>query len=326
MGTSEDQYGGGWEYKILQEQKTTKKQNMTKSLVTGGLGFIGSNLVDLLIENDHEVSVIDNLSTGNEDYANILAKYHIKDIRNYKDIAPLFKNIDYVFHLAALPRVEPSIIDPLTSDDINTKGSLNVFFAAKESNVKKVIFSSSSSVYGDLAPKKITEKEPLSPLSPYAQQKLFGEQYLTLFHKLYGLNSTSLRYFNVYGNRQPLEGSYVPVIGIWFRQIEAGGLPTITGDGKNRRDFVNVKDVARANLLSTQLSTDGHTAFNIGSGKNYSLNEICDHVSVERNYIDPRLEPQFTLADWSKARKVLKWSPDIDVIDWIKENGPPISK
>ena len=293
-----------------------------KSLVTGGLGFIGSNLVDLLVEEGHEVSVIDNLSTGSKENANKEAQYYIEDIRNYEKIKHAFKGIDYVFHLAAKPRVEPSIIDPLSSDDINTKGSLNVFFASKEAAVKKVIFSSSSSVFGNLEPKKISENNPKSPLSPYAQQKLFGEQYLKLFHTLYGLESVALRYFNVYGERQPLEGAYVPVVGIWFRQILAGETPTITGDGTHRRDFVNVKDVARANLLAAIASTEGFEDFNIGCGVNFSLNELCSHVSDTHTYIAPRIEPSFTLADWSKAQKHLGWRPTINILDWIKENKP----
>jgi|TARA_R110000824_G_scaffold68589_1_gene177261 nucleoside-diphosphate-sugar epimerase len=293
-----------------------------KSLVTGGLGFIGSNLVDLLVEEGHEVSVIDDLSTGYAEYAHPQVKYHTKDIRKYGEIEGLFEGMDYVFHLAALPRVEPSIINPMASDSINTQGSLNVFFAAKEAGVKKVIFSSSSSIYGDVPPKKVCEKLAPNPLSPYGLQKLFGEQYLELFHKLYGLDSVSLRYFNVYGNRQPLEGAYVPVVGIWFRQIEAGGWPTITGDGNNSRDFVNVKDVARANLKAAIATTKGHSYFNIGSGTNNSLNDLCDLVSKKRVYIDPRIEPRFTLADTSKAKKILNWSPEIDVIEWIKQNQP----
>ena len=293
-----------------------------KSLVTGGLGFIGSNLVDLLVEEGHEVSVIDNLTTGHKENANKEARYHLADIRKYERIKPIFEGIDYVFHLAALPRVEPSIHNPMASDSINTQGSLNVFFAAKEAGVKKVIFSSSSSIYGDVPPKKVSETLSPNPLSPYGLQKLFGEQYLELFHKLYGLNSVSLRYFNVYGNRQPLEGAYVPVVGIWFRQLEAGELPTITGDGTNSRDFVNVKDVAQANLKAVLTKTEGHNYLNIGSGTNNSLNDLCDLVSKKREYIESRIEPAFTLADISKAKKILNWSPQIDVIKWIKENKP----
>lgn len=293
-----------------------------KSLVTGGLGFIGSNVVDLLVEEGHEVSVIDNLSTGSKENANRDATYYIEDIRNFKRVEHIFKGVDYVFHLAALPRVEPSIQNPLPSDEINTKGSLNVFFAAKEAKVKKVIFSSSSSIYGDVPPRKISERATPHPLSPYGLQKLFGEQYLDLFHTLYGLNSVSLRYFNVYGERQPLQGAYVPVVGIWFRQLVAGELPTLTGDGNNSRDFINVRDVARANLQAATVSTSGHSFFNIGSGTNNSLNDLCDLVSKKRKYIEPRIEPKFTLADISKAKKILKWSPQIDILDWIKENKP----
>lgn len=295
-----------------------------KSLVTGGLGFIGSNVVDLLVKEGHEVSVIDDLSTGKEEYANPKVNYHIKDIRKYAEIKPLFKNIDYVFHLAALPRVEPSIQNPLPSDEINTKGSLNVFFAAKEAKVKKVIFSSSSSLYGDGdgSNNKTPEDLTPSPLSPYAQQKLFGEQYLELFHTLYGLESVSLRYFNVYGHRQPLEGAYVPVVGIWFRQIMAGQAPTLTGDGTQSRDFINVKDVAKANLLAANTKTTGHLPLNIGSGKTYTLNRLCDQITHTKKYIDPRTEPHFTLADISKAQKEIGWRPTISILDWINQNKP----
>ena len=293
-----------------------------KSLVTGGCGFIGSHVVDLLIEKGHEVTVLDNLSTSTREFENPKADYHECDIRNYDQIRPHFNGIDYVFHLAALPRVEPSITNPLPSNDINTTGSLNVFFASKEANVKKIINTSSSSVYGDVPARPINEFQPLNPISPYGMQKLFGEQYLDLFHTLYGLNSISLRYFNVYGERQPTIGAYVPVVGIWFRQVEKGEIPTITGDGNNRRDFVNVKDVARANLLSINYKLNGHSAFNIGSGVNYSLNELCHQIHPSPKYIEARSEPRFTIADCSKAKKLLNWSSEINLIEWIKHHKP----
>src|SRR3989338_3972613 len=212
---------------------------MSKCLVTGGAGFIGSNLADELIKQGHNVVIIDNLSTGKQEYVNSKAEFHKADIRNLNEIKPLFLGIDYVFHLAAFPRVQPSIEDPATANDINLNGTLNVLIAARDAKVKKVVYSASSSAYGDQGRMPLTEDMPAHPLSPYGLQKYVGELYCRLFSDIYGLPTVSLRYFNVYGRRQALAGAYCLVMGLFIQQRKEGQPMTITGDGNNRRDYTS---------------------------------------------------------------------------------------
>jgi len=207
-----------------------QKAKKTRCLVTGGAGFIGSNLVDELVARGNEVIIIDNLSTGKREHLNPQAIFYESDVRNLNDIKPLFENVDYVFHLAALPRVQPSIKDPIVSNDVNLNGTLNVLVAARDAKVKKVIYSASSSAYGDQEKMPLHEGLPANPISPYAMQKYMGEGYCRLFSKLYSLPTVALRYFNVYGKRQPLEGGYMLVTGIFIKQRLAGEPLTIVGD------------------------------------------------------------------------------------------------
>ena len=209
---------------------------MSKCLVTGGAGFIGSNLVDELIKQGEKVIIIDNLSTGKKEYVNSQAEFHKVDIRKLKQIKSLFKGIDYVFHLAAFPRVQPSIEDPATANDINLNGTVNVLIAARDAKVKRVIYSASSSAYGDQTKMPLTEDMPAHPLSPYGLQKYVGELYCRLFTEIYGLPTVSLRYFNAYGRRQALEGAYCLVMGLFVSQRLKNEAMTITGDGANRRE------------------------------------------------------------------------------------------
>lgn len=291
-----------------------------KYLVTGGAGFIGSNLVDLLISKGHDVIIIDNLSTGFIENVNSKAKLIVKDILELEEIKPYFKDIDAVFHLAALARVEPSIHDPLPYNKVNIEGTLSVIKACIDNKVKKLIFSSSSSIYGECGQSPVDEEKNKEPLSPYALQKLTSEEYCKLFCKLFDLNATCLRYFNVYGNRQPTIGAYVPVVGIFFKQ-KFDNLPlTVTGDGSQTRDFVNVLDVAMANYLAALSDLKGYNYFNIGSGKNYKILDIAKLIDKNIKFIDSRIEPKTTLADIQKSKKMLKWEPTIELFDWIKDN------
>jgi len=293
---------------------------MAKCLVTGGAGFIGSNLVDELINRGDEVIIIDNLSTGKKENINSKASFHEVDIRNLDDIKPLFEGVDYVFHLAAFPRVQPSIEDPITANDINLNGTLNVLVAARDAGAKRVVFSASSSAYGNQKIMPLREDMPISPLSPYALQKYAGELYCELFYKLYKLETVRLRYFNVFGNRQPLTGAYCQVMGIFVNQLLRGEEMTITGDGEQKRDFVNVKDVARANIIASQSDKVGKgEVINIGSHKNYSVNELAKMIGGPIKYIDPRIEPRETLADNSKAKELLGWEPEVDLPDWLQD-------
>lgn len=285
---------------------------MYKAIIVGGAGFIGSNVVDHIVDGEQkwdEIVVIDNLSTGKKENVNPKAKLIVADITNYEQIEPHFKDATHVWHLAALPRVEPSIKDPILFNDINVNGTLNVFMACKKHNVKNVVFSSSSSVYGEPKTHPTDENSELDPMSPYALQKLHGEQYAKLFCKLYEMNICCLRYFNVYGDREPTEGTYVPVIGIWLRQYKQGKKLTITGDGKQTRDFVNVKNVAAANYSAAFHAPSGFSVYNVGSGQNYELNTVARWICYDEKkieYIAPRIEPKITLANIEKLIKMCK--------------------
>ena len=303
---------------------------MKNALVTGGAGFIGSNVVDALLRtNEYKVTVLDDMSTGRLLNVSREAKLIIADIRKKKEIESLFEGMDVVFHLAALPRVEPSIKDPVTFNKINVDGMLNVFECAREAGVKNIVFSSSSSVYGEPTEHPTPESSPMDPMSPYALQKQIGEEYAKLYVKLYGMNISCLRYFNVYGFREPTEGMYVPVIGIWLRQLEQGKPLTVTGTGDQTRDFVNVLDVANANVLCGDLQLkgklEGFKTFNVGSGRNYALNETVDWFEAPREYLPERIEPKITLADTSRLNK-LGWSADVDFETYVKHRVAAVRK
>jgi len=315
----------------------------TKALVTGGLGFIGSSVVELLLQTGYEVVVVDDLSTtehvppndkslpfhftlGNLSYGNEnlpKVEFYKRNINLSHQLNDALRGVKYVFHLAAHPRVDPSIKNPIKYHEENVNGSLKFFWACKKANVEKIIFSSSSSVYGDPEFTPTDEEGRLDPMSPYALHKLIGEQYLELFFKLYGLNSISLRYFNVYGQRQPTQGSYVPVMGIFFRKLLRNEPLTITGDGSQERDFVNVKDVAMANLKAAEADLPaGHHIYNIGSGEKHSIKKIAEYIHNEIKHIEPRFEPKTTCANISKAKKDLNWEPQHELFRWIAINSP----
>ena len=321
---------------------------MHKAIVTGGMGFIGKHVVSELLKNNFRVLIIDNLETSgrNNSMGHPSRKIPIApinptsvsqgpppgfagllevDLNTYppEQLTNVMRGVKYVFHLAALPRVEPSIKDPAKYHASNVDVALKVFISAKDAGVERVIFSSSSSVYGDAKIFPTPEDHELNPMSPYALHKQIGEQYLELFHELYKLNSVSLRYFNVYGEGQPTEGAYVPVMGIFFRQIRAGQHMSITGDGQQTRDFVNVIDVASANLAAATADLEpGHHIFNIASGQNDSIKSIAAKIGSRTVSIQPRFEPHVTLADISKAKEKLNWEPTIDLMDWIEHNKP----
>lgn len=290
-----------------------------KLLVTGGAGFIGSNLVDELVRQKHHVLIIDNLSTGKKENLNKNSKFFKRDIRNYKSIKPLFRNIDCVFHLAAQARIQPSIINPAESFDNNVYGTFNVFLAAKENKVKKLVYSASSSAYGNQKKLPLTEDMASDCKNPYALFKFMGEEMAHLFFKLYGLPIVCLRYFNVYGERQSVEGAYSTVLGIFLKQKKEGSPLTIVGNGNQRRDFTYVKDVVSANILAMKSKKALGHLINIGSGKNYSINEVAKIIDSNHIFIPHRQgESRVTLADVSKAKKLLGWQPKIKLEDWLK--------
>lgn len=288
-------------------------------LVTGGCGFIGSNLVDALIDDGNRVIIIDNLSSGKKENLNPKAEFHKVDIRNLDIIRPLFNNVNYVFHLAAFPRVQPSIEDPIKANDINLNGTLHVLKASQEAKVDKIIYSASSSAYGNQSVMPLKENMPAAPLSPYGLQKYVGELYCRLFSEIYGLSTTSLRYFNVYGKRQALEGAYCLVMGIFVKQRLGNEPMTIVGDGEQRRDFTSVIDIVKANILAAKSKVDKGEVINIGNGYNYSVNELAKMVGGPTINIPQRIEPRETLADNSLAQELLGWQPTIELPKWIKE-------
>lgn len=289
-----------------------------KIIITGGAGFIGSHIQDALIRRGCEVHVIDNFLTGKKENISQFATLHELDIRDFQKIAPIFNGARFVFHLAAFPRVEPSIQDPITSHDMNLNGTLNVLKAAKDAKIAKVIYSASSAAYGnpDLFP--TSENAPCRPMSPYALQKYVGELYCSLFSFLYGLPTVSLRYFNVYGPRQSEEGAYALVIARFLKEKREGRPLPIVPDGTQSRDFVHVRDVVRANLLAMESDTVGQgEVINIGGGKNYSVNEIARLIGGSTIFVEPRVEPKKTLADISRAHELLGWKPEIQFEEGI---------
>ena len=293
-----------------------------KAIVTGGAGFIGSNLVDKLIDMDVEVHIIDDLSTGFKKNINPKAIFHKIDISTLNpDLAWYeFKDTDVVFHLAALARVQPSIEDPIPFDKVNIGGTLRMLKLAHNLKVKRFVYSASSSCYGNATKFPTPEEHPTNPLSPYGLQKYVGEQYCKMFSEVYGLDTVSLRYFNVYGERMSLEGAYKLAIPIFAKQMLDGKPLTINNDGKQRRDFTYVGDVVNANILTAIHPEDlKGEAFNIGNGDNYSVNELADMLGGEKSYGNKVIEPFQTLADNSKALLMLDWDPKGNLKEWIKK-------
>ena len=295
-----------------------------KYLVTGGCGFIGSNLVDRLIADGHEVNVIDNLSSDahNEFYFNEKAKYNQYCVTDYVMTSDMYNGVDVVFHLAAECRIQNCIQDPLKTIEVNVLGTGTVLQLARKHKVKKVLLSSTSSVYGNCDTSNEFQKPDC--LNAYATTKYSAEELCKLYSKMYGLETHIFRYFNVFGERQPVKGQYAPVIGIFARQKAAGENLTIVGDGEQRRDFVHISDIVEANILLANYDF-GNTNFlprtlNVGTGKNYSINDIAKMVGGPSIHLPARQgEARNTLAN-IEAITYLGWKPKIDVETWIKNN------
>ena len=294
-----------------------------KYIVTGGAGFIGSNLVDLLIDKGHEVDVIDNFSTGKKENCNKKAQYFeldISDYTNYDDLKKILLGSDGVFHLAALPRVQESIDNPLHFEKNNTLSTINILKACADSHVNRLVYSASSSAYGNAIKLPLQEEDPVNPISPYAMQKYYGEVACKMFANVYGIETVSLRYFNVYGERQSLEGAYALVMCVFARQRLNNEPLTIRGDGEQRRDFTHVKDIAKANLLAMNSKKVGNgEVINIGNSDNRSVNQIAKMIGGPTVNVDPVVEPRETLADNSKAKNLLGWTPSVMIEDWVKK-------
>lgn len=293
---------------------------MDKIIVTGGAGFIGSHIVDSLINDGYAVHIVDNLCAGKKENVNSKAFLHEVDIRDKEKLMPIFKGAKYVFHEAALPRVQYSIENPLETNEVNVTGFLNVLEAARLNNVKRVIYAASSSAYGDCDTLPLKESFPPNPLSPYGAQKYIGEVYAKVWRDVYKLETVCLRYFNVYGPRLNPEGAYPLVIGLFLKSLQQKKPLTITGDGKQTRDFTHVRDVVGANILAMKSDKVGKgEVINIGGGHRYSINQIAKLVGGEVEYIAPRIEPHDTEADILKAKELLGWEPAVNIEDGIAE-------
>ena len=285
-----------------------------KALVTGGAGFIGSNLVDELVRQDYQVVCLDINPHGhwNKDVAN-----YVGDVCNYPLVDSLMKDVDYVFHLAADVRIQDCIKNPIQCYHNNVIGTATVLEAARNNDVRNVVFSSTCAIYEC---KWLVQSEG-SPedasLNPYASSKKSGEDLCKLYSTSYGLHTTILRYFNVYGERQHTSGQYAPVVGVFMKQRDQGLPLSITGDGSQRRDFVHVNDVAQANILAAKSPTNAEL-YNVGSGVSYSIKELADIISTNQVYIDKRSgEVQVTQSVISKITGSLGWYPTVNLKDWL---------
>ncbi len=313
---------------------------MALYLVTGGAGFIGSNIVEELLRRGKSVRILDNFSTGKreniasiekileqESVRNLKLEVIEGDIRSYHIVREAIEGVDFVLHQAALPSVPRSVKDPLISNEVNVVGTLNILNAARDVKVKRIVYASSSSIYGDLEILPKTEEMLPKPLSPYAVSKLAAEKYCQVFTNLYGLEIVILRYFNVFGPRQDPTSQYSAVIPKFINLIKNGQSPTIYGDGLQSRDFTYVSNVVEANLLACQkgLEEISGEVFNIAFGKRVTINDLVDSINkllktnLSAKYADPRPgDVKHSLANIGKARQFLEYEPKIDFYEGLK--------
>jgi len=294
-----------------------------KTVVTGGAGFIGSHLVERLLEDGHEVTVLDNLSTGRRENLELFAKHsplivHEIDITDFQHIRELLTGIDWIFHLAALADIVPSIQRPLNYHRSNVDGTASIAEASRLAGVKRFVYAASSSCYGipDVFP--TPETAPIRPEYPYALSKYLGEQIVLHWSKVYNLPALSLRLFNVFGTRSRTSGTYGAVFGVFLAQKLAGKPFTIVGDGRQTRDFTYVSDVADAFVQAAESDVIGEV-FNIGSGGTYSVNYLVELLGGGAIHIPKRPgEPDCTFADISKVKSVLRWQPKVSFEEGVR--------
>ncbi len=298
-------------------------------LVTGGAGFIGSNIVKGLVEKGYRVRVLDNFATGQR--SNI--EPYIKDIeliegdiRDFWTVVKATKGIDYILHQAALPSVPRSIDNPLTTTEVNINGTLNVLEAARFNEVQRIVYASSSSVYGDSP--EMPKKEDMNPMpkSPYAITKLAGEEYCMSFHNLYGLETVALRYFNVFGPRQNPFSQYSAVIPKFINMLKSGQNPTIWGDGSTSRDFTYIDNVVQANMLACEKKAAAGFVINIACNKAFTLNELVEKlngimgIDIKPTYGPDKIgDVKHSLADIKKANDILAYTPKIEFSEGLKK-------
>ena len=298
-----------------------------KCLVTGGAGFIGSHLVERLLKAGHKVVVVDDeSSTANSNFVwRDDCENHKVDICDFNKLEPLFKGVDLVFHLAARSRIQICVQDPSDAVKNNSLGTCNVLQAARLNDCKRVMFAGTSSCYGLANPTPLKEDMPNDCLNPYSVSKSNCEELCKMYTKLFGLETVLFRFFNVYGERQPLAGDYAPVVGLFFRQKESGEKMTVVGDGLQTRDYTHVKDIVEAMFLAGESDNNEIIGelFNLGTGRNHSVMELVKLTGGEHVHIPERPgEARETLAENSKAKRLLGWNPNRKLEDWIKDNRP----
>jgi len=297
-------------------------------LVTGGAGFIGSNIVGELLKRGHRVKVLDNFSSGKrenlKDFADDIELIE-GDIRSYHIVQQAVKDVEVVLHQAALPSVPRSIKDPITSNDVNVNGTLNILDASVSSGVRRVVYASSSSVYGDNPELPKNEGMLPNPLSPYAVSKLAGEKYCSVFSRIYGLETIALRYFNVFGPNQDPSSQYSAVIPKFIKAISNDESPLIYGDGEQSRDFTYVSNVVEANILSSVAKCESGIAMNCAFSGFITLNELVKKINENLNknivakYEDPRAgDIKHSFADINFAKKKIDYSPKINFENGLK--------
>ena len=304
---------------------------MSFYLVTGGAGFIGSNIVDELVRRGEDVRIIDNLSTGcAENLATVRGRITLceADIRDLEAIRPQFSGADYVIHAAALPSVPRSIADPLITNAVNIDGTLNVLVAARDAKVKRLVFAASSSAYGDDPTLPRVESQCPCPLSPYALTKLAGEHYCRIFHKVYGLETVALRYFNIFGPRQNPDSPYTGVLSLFIAAYLRGETPMIFGDGEQSRDFTFVENAVDATLRACTASGAAGNVINVGAGERYTLNETIGLLNgilgrkVVPRYDAPRPgDVRHSHADISRASRVLGHQPKVSFEEGLRRTA-----
>ncbi len=301
---------------------------MATYLVTGGAGFIGSNIAAELVKQGEEVRVLDNLATGKrENIAEIEEDigFFQEDMTDLAAIRPAFADVDYVLHQAALPSVPRSVKDPISTTQANVNGTLNVLIAARDAGVKRVVYASSSSVYGKNPDLPKRESMRTQPISPYAASKLAGESYAAAFYEVYGLETVSLRYFNVFGPHQDPMSQYAAVIPIFVSRLLEGTRPVIFGDGEQSRDFSYIANVVHANLCAAQAPGAAGQVFNIACGQRSTVNELVQYLN---EILGTDLEPEYTperpgdvkhsLADISAAQEILGYKPQVQFPEGLK--------
>tara|TARA_R110002110_G_scaffold172529_1_gene375272 strand:- start:2300 stop:3208 length:909 start_codon:yes stop_codon:yes gene_type:complete len=293
-----------------------------KALVTGGAGFIGSNLIEELLDKNYEVVCLDINKDG---YWNEEAENHIGDVCDLSTTSSIMKDVDYVFHMAADVKIGECVENPIHCYQNNVVGTAVALQAARLNNVKKFIFSSTSAIYKS-GWRMFTEHGPEEPLNPYSSSKKCGEDMCKIYSSLYGLNTISLRYFNVYGPRQHTEGQYSPVLGIFTRQRDENKPLTIVGDGEQTRDFIHVKDIAKANISAAEKCDTTGEYYNVGTGQEYSVQEIADMICPIQTYINQRPgEIKHSCASILKIKNDFGWEPSIELKNWLEQSQKVIN-